>query len=156
MVRSVLLHVVVSGLGPAGAPDERAAENALTPRETTVLLLTDELTADAIGRWLGISVRTVHERVENIYRNLGTRDVWAPCCEPGASAWRGRPAALSVGSPCAIPFPPSGRLSSLDVTRPRRPVHQSRCSGWTRAAGGATIPMLVVTRVRCAGPRTAA
>ncbi|MGW2424813.1 response regulator transcription factor [Streptomyces sp. NPDC001709] len=62
-------------LGPAGAPDERAADCALTPRETTVLLLlTDALTADAIGRRLGISVRTVHKHVENIYRKLGTRD----------------------------------------------------------------------------------
>ncbi|MGV4988598.1 LuxR C-terminal-related transcriptional regulator [Streptomyces sp. NRAIS4] len=62
-------------LGPAGAPDERAADCALTPRETTVLLLlTDALTAEAIGRRLGISVRTVHKHVENIYRKLGTRD----------------------------------------------------------------------------------
>ncbi|MFE8947076.1 LuxR C-terminal-related transcriptional regulator [Streptomyces sp. NPDC007856] len=63
------------GLGPGGAPDERAADCALTPRETTVLLLlTDALTADAIGRRLGISVRTVHKHIENIYRKLGTRD----------------------------------------------------------------------------------
>ncbi|WP_225821533.1 helix-turn-helix transcriptional regulator [Streptomyces naphthomycinicus] len=62
-------------LGPAGAPDQRAADCALTPRETAVLLLlTDALTADAIGRRLGISVRTVHKHVENIYRKLGTRD----------------------------------------------------------------------------------
>ncbi|WP_335755392.1 response regulator transcription factor [Streptomyces fodineus] len=62
-------------LGPAGAPDERAADCAPTPRETTVLLLlTDALTADAIARRLGISVRTVHKHVENIYRKLGTHD----------------------------------------------------------------------------------
>ncbi|MEU6590679.1 LuxR C-terminal-related transcriptional regulator [Streptomyces sp. NPDC046881] len=62
-------------LGPSGAPQERAADCALTPRETAVLvLLTDALTADAIGRRLGISVRTVHKHVENIYRKLGTRD----------------------------------------------------------------------------------
>ncbi|MFJ4324197.1 response regulator transcription factor [Streptomyces tricolor] len=62
-------------LGPAGAPDRRAADCALTPRETAVLLLlTDALTADAIGRRLGISVRTVHKHIENIYRKLGTRD----------------------------------------------------------------------------------
>ncbi|UFR06024.1 LuxR C-terminal-related transcriptional regulator [Streptomyces sp. Go40/10] len=62
-------------LGPAGAADQRAADCALTPRETAVLLLlTDALTADAIGRRLGISVRTVHKHVENIYRKLGTRD----------------------------------------------------------------------------------
>ncbi|MER6737901.1 LuxR C-terminal-related transcriptional regulator [Streptomyces puniciscabiei] len=73
------------GLGAGGAPDERAADQgapderavdcALTPRESAVLLLlTDALTADAIGRRLGISVRTVHKHVENIYRKLGTRD----------------------------------------------------------------------------------
>ncbi|MGW2962642.1 LuxR C-terminal-related transcriptional regulator [Streptomyces sp. NPDC001220] len=59
----------------AGEPEERAADCALTPRELTVLLLlTDALTADAIGRRLGISARTVHKHVENIYRKLGTRD----------------------------------------------------------------------------------
>ncbi|MEU9451977.1 LuxR C-terminal-related transcriptional regulator [Streptomyces sp. NPDC048277] len=59
----------------AEEPEERAADRALTPRELTVLLLlTDALTADAIGRRLGISVRTVHKHVENIYRKLGTRD----------------------------------------------------------------------------------
>ncbi|MGV9931863.1 response regulator transcription factor [Streptomyces olivaceoviridis] len=55
-------------------PAERAEENALTPRETTVLPLTDALTVDAIGRRLDTSVRTVHQHVKNIYRKLGTRD----------------------------------------------------------------------------------
>ncbi|MFG2958019.1 response regulator transcription factor [Streptomyces sp. NPDC048291] len=58
-----------------GEAEESAADCALTPREITVLLLlTDALTADAIGRRLGISARTVHKHVENIYRKLGTRD----------------------------------------------------------------------------------
>jgi DNA-binding CsgD family transcriptional regulator len=58
-----------------GAPQEVAADCALTPRETAVLLLlTDALTAAAIGRRLGISDRTVHKHIENIYRKLGTRD----------------------------------------------------------------------------------
>jgi DNA-binding CsgD family transcriptional regulator len=62
--------------GPAGrAPEAVAADCALTPRETTVLLLlTDGLTATAMGHRLGISDRTVHKHVENIYRKLGTRD----------------------------------------------------------------------------------
>jgi DNA-binding CsgD family transcriptional regulator len=64
-----------SAAAPAGPADERAADCTLTPRETAVLfLLTDALTADAVGRRLGISVRTVHKHVENIYRKLGTRD----------------------------------------------------------------------------------
>ncbi|WP_016909720.1 helix-turn-helix transcriptional regulator [Streptomyces xiaopingdaonensis] len=60
----------------AGAePAERAAAHGLTPRETAVLaLLAEALTAAAIGRRLGISRRTVHKHVENLYRKLGTRD----------------------------------------------------------------------------------
>ncbi|ALV38981.1 LuxR C-terminal-related transcriptional regulator [Streptomyces sp. CdTB01] len=59
----------------AGTARDRAADTGLTPRETTVLLLlTDALTADAIGRRLGISDRTVHKHIEKIYRKLGTRD----------------------------------------------------------------------------------
>ncbi|MCT9080334.1 helix-turn-helix transcriptional regulator [Streptomyces fulvoviolaceus] len=47
----------------------------LTPRETTVLLLlSDALTAVSIGRRLGISERTVHKHIANIYRKLGTHD----------------------------------------------------------------------------------
>lgn len=62
-------------LPPPEVPQERAADCALTPRETAVLLLlTDALTAAAIGRRLGISARTVHKHIENIYRKLGTRD----------------------------------------------------------------------------------
>ncbi|WP_367658021.1 response regulator transcription factor [Streptomyces sp. TG1A-8] len=38
------------------------------------MLLADALTADSIGRRLGISTRTVHKHVENLYRKLGTRD----------------------------------------------------------------------------------
>ncbi|WP_030379132.1 MULTISPECIES: helix-turn-helix transcriptional regulator [unclassified Streptomyces] len=56
-------------------PEDLTAECRLTPREVTVLLLLAEaLTADAIGRRLGISPRTVHKHVENLYRKLGTRD----------------------------------------------------------------------------------
>ncbi|MDH6611830.1 DNA-binding CsgD family transcriptional regulator [Streptomyces sp. SAI-208] len=58
-----------------GAPSEEAADVALTPRETTVLvLLGDALTALSIGRRLGISERTVHKHIANIYRKLGTHD----------------------------------------------------------------------------------
>ncbi|MCH0557402.1 HTH domain-containing protein [Streptomyces sp. MUM 16J] len=61
--------------GPDGAADQRAADCTLTPRETAVLvLLAEALTADAIGRRLGISTRTVHKHIENVYRKLGTRD----------------------------------------------------------------------------------
>lgn len=58
-----------------GEVDERARAHALTPREITVLaLLGEALTAEAIARRLGISVRTVHKHVENLYRKLGTSD----------------------------------------------------------------------------------
>ncbi|MER6126056.1 LuxR C-terminal-related transcriptional regulator [Streptomyces sp. NPDC001795] len=58
-----------------GTPQELAEDCDLTPRETTVLLLlTDALTAAAIGRRLAISDRTVHKHIQNIYRKLGTHD----------------------------------------------------------------------------------
>lgn len=58
-----------------GAPSEEAADLALTPRETTVLLLLgDALTAQSMGRRLGISERTVHKHIANVYRKLGTHD----------------------------------------------------------------------------------
>lgn len=63
--RQLLERVVVPSGGDAG----------LTPRESTVLLLLGEaLTAAAMGRRLGISERTVHKHVANIYRKLGTHD----------------------------------------------------------------------------------
>lgn len=56
-------------------PDQRAVAFRLTPREISVLeLLSRSLTADAIGRRLGIATRTVHRHIENIYRRMGTRD----------------------------------------------------------------------------------
>jgi DNA-binding CsgD family transcriptional regulator len=58
-------------------PDPAAAtpQSALTPRQVSVLLLlADALTAAAIGRRLGISVRTVQKHIESIYRKLGTSD----------------------------------------------------------------------------------
>ena len=62
--------------GKAGFdPAKGAAASGLTPREITVLtLLADALTATAIGRRLGISVRTAQKHIESIYRKLGTKD----------------------------------------------------------------------------------
>ncbi|MFD7665096.1 response regulator transcription factor [Streptomyces sp. NPDC059788] len=62
---------------PATGPAVRDAVTALrlTPREVTVLhLLGRTLTAAAIARRLGISPRTVHNHVRNLYRKLGTAD----------------------------------------------------------------------------------
>jgi DNA-binding NarL/FixJ family response regulator len=62
-------------LAAASATQDVVAECALTPRETAVLLLLSEaLTAAAIARRLGISDRTVHKHIQNVYRKLGTRD----------------------------------------------------------------------------------
>jgi DNA-binding CsgD family transcriptional regulator len=56
-------------------PLESAAEAKLTPRELAVLsLLADGMTAEAIGRRLGISNRTVHKHTENLYRKLTATD----------------------------------------------------------------------------------
>ena len=52
-----------------------ASDYGLTPRELAVLtLLADTLTADAIARRLGISVRTVHKHLESLYRKMDTHD----------------------------------------------------------------------------------
>ncbi|TWP53899.1 AAA family ATPase [Lentzea tibetensis] len=53
----------------------RRASVALTPRELAVVeLLAQALTAEAIGRRLGISGRTVTKHLENAYRKLGATD----------------------------------------------------------------------------------
>lgn len=55
--------------------DDAADDLRLTPRELTVLsLLADGITADAIGRKLGISPRTVHRHLDHLYRKFGTTD----------------------------------------------------------------------------------
>jgi DNA-binding CsgD family transcriptional regulator len=60
---------------PEEHPLESAAEAKLTPREIAVLsLLADGMTAEAIGRRLGISNRTVHKHTENLYRKLSATD----------------------------------------------------------------------------------
>ncbi|WP_228973016.1 helix-turn-helix domain-containing protein [Streptomyces sp. DH12] len=57
--------------GPAGG----AGCAPLTGREATVLrMLSEGLPAAAMARRLGISVRTVHKHLENLYRKLGTAD----------------------------------------------------------------------------------
>lgn len=56
-------------------PTDLVTEHRLTAREIAVLtLLSQALTATAIAHRLGISVRTVHKHIENLYRKLGTRD----------------------------------------------------------------------------------
>ncbi|MGK5533626.1 response regulator transcription factor [Streptomyces sp. URMC 129] len=73
-----LLGPVGAATAPAGggpAVTEPAVAHGLTPREAAVLvLLSEALTARAIGHRLGISVRTVHKHVERLYRKLGTGD----------------------------------------------------------------------------------
>jgi DNA-binding CsgD family transcriptional regulator/uncharacterized membrane protein len=54
---------------------DAVGEARLTPRELAVLgLLADGMTAEAIGRRLGISGRTVHKHTENLYRKLAAGD----------------------------------------------------------------------------------
>ncbi|QUQ62532.1 response regulator transcription factor [Kutzneria sp. CA-103260] len=56
-------------------PIDAVTETNLTRREIAVLtLLADGLTAEAIGRRLGISGRTVHKHTENLYRKLAASD----------------------------------------------------------------------------------
>ncbi|MFF9082341.1 response regulator transcription factor [Streptomyces rubiginosohelvolus] len=63
----------------SGSDHRRQANHALaaplTPRETNVLhLLATGLTAEGIGRRLGISPRTVHKHLNALYRKLGATD----------------------------------------------------------------------------------
>ncbi|MFF8832562.1 response regulator transcription factor [Streptomyces sp. NPDC015131] len=56
-------------------PQEPDGAGGLTPRETAVLLtLAEGLPATAMARRLGVSVRTVHKHLQNLYRKLGTAD----------------------------------------------------------------------------------
>ncbi|MFF8291061.1 response regulator transcription factor [Streptomyces sp. NPDC016309] len=60
------------GDGPVAPADER---HGLTPRETAVLrTLAEGLPATAMARRLGVSVRTVHKHLQNLYRKLDTAD----------------------------------------------------------------------------------
>lgn len=66
---------VTASSGAELDPVGRADSYGLTPREMSVLaLLSQSLTAAAIGRRLGISLRTVHKHIENLYRKMGTTD----------------------------------------------------------------------------------
>lgn len=59
----------------AGTREDVRGALRLSPRETAVLvLLADALTAEAIAHRLGITVRTVHKHLQNLYRKLGTCD----------------------------------------------------------------------------------
>lgn len=72
----VLLERQVQVLGheTAGSP-VGARQGVLTGREQAVLVLLDQgRTAEAIARQLGISPRTVHKHLENLYRKLGVSD----------------------------------------------------------------------------------
>ncbi|MFJ8694258.1 helix-turn-helix transcriptional regulator [Streptomyces roseolilacinus] len=73
--------VAVADAGAVADPAARtgrggaAGSAALTGRETTVLrMLSQGLPAAAMARRLGISVRTVHKHLENLYRKLDTVD----------------------------------------------------------------------------------
>ncbi|GAA3107226.1 helix-turn-helix transcriptional regulator [Streptosporangium carneum] len=56
-------------------PLERATGYGLTPREVAVLLMLAEgLPAVGMARRLGISVRTIHKHLQNLYRKLDTVD----------------------------------------------------------------------------------
>jgi DNA-binding CsgD family transcriptional regulator len=60
-------------MGPAG--HDVASAIRLTPREAAVLgLLSEGLTAGAIGRRLAIAERTVHKHLERCYTKLGVAD----------------------------------------------------------------------------------
>ncbi|MFJ8843114.1 response regulator transcription factor [Streptomyces cyaneofuscatus] len=102
--RSLLMALHAS----SGSARRRQANHALaaplTPRETNVLhLLATGLTAEVIGRRLGISPRTVHKHLNALYRKLGAADRLS-------AVLRAQDAGLLPGAaepPCAHPGPGS-------------------------------------------------
>ncbi|MCA0296922.1 MAG: LuxR C-terminal-related transcriptional regulator [Actinobacteria bacterium] len=61
--------------GVADAQPSPGTEISLTPREHTMLeMLSQGLTADAIGRRLSVTVKTVRKHLEHIYSKLGVHD----------------------------------------------------------------------------------
>jgi DNA-binding CsgD family transcriptional regulator len=71
-----VLATLAGVIGPADPDRDGAAEQAhLTERESEVLRYVGAgLTADAVGRLLRISTRTVCKHLENAYRKLGCHD----------------------------------------------------------------------------------
>ncbi|MGA4802611.1 response regulator transcription factor [Streptomyces lavendulocolor] len=68
---------LLGGLRGTGGPEPEPepVTGGLTPRETAVLhTLAEGLPATAMARRLGVSVRTVHKHLQNLYRKLGTAD----------------------------------------------------------------------------------
>ncbi|MDG9701544.1 LuxR C-terminal-related transcriptional regulator [Streptomyces sp. DH37] len=109
---------------PAGpqAPDPSrlSAEYGLTPREITVLtLLGDALSATAMGRRLGISHRTVHKHIENIYRKLGTSDRLSTVLRARDLGLLGRGGASGAAGPASSPAGTgkAGRAPGRDTAR---------------------------------------
>jgi DNA-binding NarL/FixJ family response regulator len=61
--------------GPSSTLEECAAASDLSGRELAVLqLLARGLTAQAIGRRLGASPRTIQKHLQHIYQKLGVND----------------------------------------------------------------------------------
>ncbi|WP_443061743.1 response regulator transcription factor [Streptomyces sp. NBC_00455] len=148
------------------APAVRAGtdEYRLTARQTTVLvLLAEALPAEAIGRRLGISVRTVHKHVENIYRKLHTRDRLEtvlvaqdsgllPTPGEGTEFPRAPHASGAVGVSTAD-GPDQGKYSVWRPSRPMMPLpgNRSRPVGSSRrgsTATGRSRPAPTATRSR--------
>ncbi|AXI71480.1 response regulator transcription factor [Streptomyces bacillaris] len=73
--RALLTALRASSGSDRGRQANHALAAPLTPRETNVLhLLATGLTAEGIGRRLGISPRTVHKHLNALYRKLGAAD----------------------------------------------------------------------------------
>ena len=95
-----LLHPILTSLAvhfeaahSAGGPTLDGSAQDLTAREMAVLsLLTEGLTAEALGRRLGISPRTAGKHLEHIYRKL---DV----CDRLMAVQRARECGLTLESP---------------------------------------------------------
>ncbi len=110
LVLRALASLLAQHRAVRGAQEEqygRGRDLGLTERESAVLrLLGAGLTAEAIGRRLRTSPRTVHKHLEHLYRKLGVRDRLM-------AVQRARDAGL-----LAAPAQPGGRHGTADSTPP--------------------------------------
>ncbi|WP_370614764.1 LuxR C-terminal-related transcriptional regulator [Mumia qirimensis] len=75
LIRGLDRHLLLRLAEPETVAAATSAGVSLTPREHTIItMLAESRTAESIGRSLGISARTVHKHLENVYRKLGVSD----------------------------------------------------------------------------------
>ncbi|GAA2425977.1 helix-turn-helix transcriptional regulator [Streptomyces macrosporus] len=125
------------------APVARAAGHDVTPRELTVLLtLAEGLSATSMARRLGISVRTVHKHLQNLYRKLGTADRLETVLRAQEMGLLPGPGTRTGGAEARIPHP----TSTAAASRHRDSRSGAPGGSWTGPPGNALRPGAVTLR----------